>query len=171
MYFSRGSSAIDASRGEQALAEPGPRALPELAAHFGLGRRHREQQAGQVLDASHAGVRRLRHGQRIGCVAGHRHAELPCLVHDGEESLARQRVVDLDEVVAVGARALHRLPAFIRRRDGDGSWPVWFRPVDDVARDREPRAHEPAGLDLLAPLQMVRLAPHHAHAGDAVRSE
>jgi hypothetical protein len=169
-----GRKQADAEAAQQrgALRRRGqPDRRTELSPQLGLLRGNREQQAGQVLDALLACIRRFLDPHRVRHMPCEWNAPLLRLVGDREKHLARQRAVDLDEVVAVLLGALHRLPAVVRRVRRDRVAPEGLRPIHDDAGKDHPGPGQRSFRQLPAPLEVDRVARHHADAGDTVRGE
>jgi quercetin dioxygenase-like cupin family protein len=124
-----------------------------------------------MLDTLHAGIGGFGDSHEVRHVADEGNAELFRLVGDRKEHLARQAGVNLHVVVAVLLRAANRLAVLLGGTRRDRLRPPRLWPVDDRAGDREARPDHAAVGDAPALLQVVRVAPHHANAGDPVRDE
>ena len=126
----------------------------------------------EVFLARLAGVRCFCRRDRVGYVAGEGQPDLLRFVGDGEVGLAWEERVDLDEVGALVLEVADGAACLLLVRDPHGARPHGLGPVEERAAGDDPRAHERAGGDPLAPrLEELEVAAHVADAGHAVGDE
>jgi hypothetical protein len=124
-------------------------------------------------------------------VGGHVESKHPRLVQDGEVGLAGEPRLHLDEVRPALMGEPDPLPPLLRRADGVRPSDKGVRPVENCASSYHARPEQRAGRDLALPLlphrcwhrkkrtlafrtcgaDGIAVAPHAAHAGDAVSEE
>ncbi len=129
------------------------------------------QNAGQMFNASLPGIGRFFHRDRVGNVPFKRDAALFGFIRYGKIGRARQQRIDFDKIRAVLNGLRDRAPAFDVIAGGQRAGPDRFWPVDNGAGDEHARPDQFTLLDLLAPLMVLREAPHNPNAGDAIGNE
>src|SRR5580700_11362189 len=88
-----------------------------------------------MLHALLTRVRRLPHSDRIGHMPHERDSELVSFIGDREVGVARQTVIDLDEVRSVCPVTIDGRTCLRRIDDGDTARPGGFWTVQDGARE------------------------------------
>jgi hypothetical protein len=125
-----------------------------------------------VLEAPLAGIRHLRRTDGVGHVAREGDAELLRLVGDREHCVPGDERLELDEVGPALLHLPHGAPAVLRRRDRDRAREARLLTVEHRSAQDDARTGERSLRDLLPPAeQLLELAAHVAHAGDAVGEE
>lgn len=129
------------------------------------------QDAVQMLDALLPGVGRLERRDGLRNVSAEWQPLPARRGGDREVGVARQPVVDLDEVIAALSDCADQAGRVFGSVDDERSRSDGRRPVDNRARDAEPRTTQLSAGNAAAPVQVQRPPPHLPDAGHAVRDE
>jgi len=125
-----------------------------------------------MLEALLPRFRGLGRPDRIGDMADEHDAPLVRFVGDREVRIARDIGLDLDEVDTAPDEHVHRAASVVGRRHRDRRRELGLRAVEHWAGDHHPRPEHPLLGDRGAgPQDRFEVAPHVAHAGDAVGDE
>src|SRR6266446_4320478 len=125
-----------------------------------------------MLETFHARFGHFGSADRVGHVACKGDLLFFGLVSDGEDCVAWDERLQLDEVRAATLEVGDSAARIVWRGNGDGTWKTRLRAIEHGPRGINVRADEAAGCDFAAPgLNDVEFTAHVANACDPVGDE